>query len=314
MLKRKIAAVLAIAMTATQLLGTAVFAEELTVEDFADDFVAASDIIEAEGVEVQAVEADVTVSAPSATSETTVSAPSTNKAKAEFAQKNGLGVYGDTLKLTETEKKANKKYLYTVNLSTISDNSSITIIKGGSFTVIDDATGKGAKKALAIEDRANKKLVSVSKKGLVKGKKATTDAKGVPVKVTVAEGKVVTMYVKVLDFALDQSVSLDKVNSDPATVSQQKAPFVKKLKVTAVAGQAFDVKINSTIGNFKILEAKDKKNATNGAKIALGEDGAYHIVVTKSAKGKATFPVIVNGKKYTITVNITKPKKIRAAR
>ena len=310
MLKRKIAAVLAIAMTATQLLGTAVFAEELTVEDFADDFVAASDIIEAEGVEVQAVEADVTVSAPSTVSET--NAPSTNKAKAEFAQKNGLGVYGDTLKLTETEKKANKKYLYTVNLSTISDNSSITIIKGGSFTVIDDATGKGAKKALAIEDRANKKLVSVSKKGLVKGKKATTDAKGVPVKVTVAEGKVVTMYVKVLDFAID-SVSLDTVNTVD-TVSQQKAPSFKKLKVTAVAGQAFDVKINSTIGNFKILEPKDKKSATNGAKIALGEDGAYHIVVAKSVKGKATFPVIVNGKKYTITVNITKPKKIKAAK
>ena len=209
--------------------------------------------------------------------------------KALAARNAGNGAIDDTVGIVPM--KSGRKTFYTV---TPSGNDIITIARGNSIRILcEGATGFTSDA---------KKKVSVSKKGIIKGKKATDD-KGVNITFT-KDSKEYKIAVRVKDPA-----------AGVVTVSGNCTP--KKLSVKATVGDSFDLCYPGIPLNCELLTVSNKKGAVktvpgNDALLDIGRsDGAFHLSAAADAKGTATLPFKVNGKKFTLKVTVKKPKKKR---
>ena len=212
-----------------------------------------------------------------------------SRLNAEKAKKNNLAALGDdTMIVPDASGKVWTLY------ASINDASSNIVRVKVTFTVGAKVKLNGYDKMLSeqfrIENSYSKQTATISKKGILKAKKAGSGI----LQYSTADGKIVRIEYTVVKPAIAIADGKD------ASVNNLASGSVKKLKATYTTAGNFDVKLtgvplNSTF-TFKGTKVLNESN------IVIGKDGCLHI--TGVLESKKTSKVIINaqGKKYTVVI------------
>lgn len=224
------------------------------------------------------------------------------------ARDGGFGSVNDTVAL-----KANGK-IYELDASKFAEGeiARLTIVKGNKFKITGFVPGG----VFATQD---KKLVSVSRKGVVKGKKSTKTSSGGNVtitysvnnktafqlQVTVVEPVFATLKVR------EKSASGNTVSGDGGWVyvpaGKKSGPsFTKPVVIVVGLGQEFDAVLDiPTNVNFDTpAKNADKYLEAGSYKVQYEDDNLLHVKGITAKKGSTKHIMTVNGKKFTVKVKV----------
>ncbi len=195
--------------------------------------------------------------------------------KAAYYKEMGAKGYGSVID-TMTVSKNGRKYVATPNPKIT--NNRLTIAKGNKIVFNANFDKKSIK-----YDKL-KPIVKVSNSGVLTAKAAGTatihySVNGVPKKLVV-------------------------VVINPTISTSTNSILVKKMKGTTSVGQTFDIDLDAPLtvvpGTIK------NKDVVSNLSFDMADDGHYHVTGTASKKGSAKIPFTINGKKFNITVKVTK--------
>ena len=167
--------------------------------------------------------------------------------------------------------------LYALSIS--GNKASVTVVKGNKFSL------DGTKGSFKLKDSSQKKMVSVSTKGVVKAKKGT-------------EGGYVG-----ISFMKDNVPCELMVRVIVPSISSNTIP-IKKMTANVNIGQAIDLVLDVPLNALY-----DKINTKNDGvisdlAISFCSDERYHITGMAVKAGKVSIPIYVNGKKFIVKVNV----------
>ncbi len=191
----------------------------------------------------------------------------------------------------------------------------LTIVKGNKFKITGFTSG-------GVFTTQDKKLVSVSKKGVVKGKKSTKGAAGGAVTISYSTGATAAFQIKVT--VIEPVFSSLKVRAKGASASsntvsgadagwtsvpagKKSGPsFTKPVVIVVGLGQEFDAVLDiPTNVNFDTpAKNADKYLEAGSYKVQYEDDDKLHVRGITAKKGSTKHIMTVNGKKFTVKVKV----------
>jgi hypothetical protein len=154
----------------------------------------------------------------------------------------------------------------------IEDGAVVTVAKGNKLSLQGDEQSFNS---------ADKSLVSVNKKGIVKAKKLSAE----PVKISfMKNGKQVSIGIRVVELSLSGKA------------------LIKKLTATSATGSELDVILECPLNIVKGSIANN--GIVSELSLSIGEDGKWHLTGKCMAKGTVKVPITINGKKFTYKIKV----------
>ena len=187
-----------------------------------------------------------------------------------------VAALGDTDVLIPYADSKGRMKGYQLSLSENRTSATVTVAKGNKFVLANAVKG-----SFGYKDQANKKIVGVNKKGVVKAKKPTENA--VILYTDSRTGKTVEVTVRVREMKFEGS---------------------KNLKTTVSLNSAFDLQPQLLL-NAQFKPKNEKyKNVVPDFKYDKDSKGNWHLTGKPAGKGSVSIPVYVYGKKFNLKIKV----------